>query len=215
MKHPHLREEKKLWKKGYKAVIGIDEAGRGALAGPVLAAAVLFNPLREKELKKQFLRLRIKDSKKLNPKRREEIYHFLQKSSLIKWGIGVVSEKIIDRINIAKAAKLAMERALKNLINLEKKNNKKFSIKSCFLLVDGSFSIKAEMEQKSIIKGDEKVFSCALASIIAKVERDRIMTKHHQKYFQYGFIRHKGYGTKLHLRKYGPSVIHRKTFRLI
>lgn len=205
MKYPDFKEEKKLWKQGYKFVVGIDEAGRGPLAGPVVAGAAMVKI--NKKLK-QLESLKVNDSKKISPKRREEIYKVLIKHSQIYWGAGRVSEKVIDRINIFKATKLAMQRAIKNL---EKKNSQAVD----FLIIDGNFKINFKAPQKSIVKGDEKVFSCAAASIIAKVVRDKAMKKYHKKYPRYHFDRHKGYGTKLHFRmleKYGYCKIHRKTF---
>ena len=194
----NLREEKRIWKRGYKRIAGLDEAGRGPLSGPVVAAAVSVssNFHIPKELKE------VKDSKQLSFKKREELYILLIKNPNLKWGIGRVSEKVIDKINILEAAKLAMEKAVKN-------------IKSDFLIIDGNFKINLNVSQKSIIKGDQKVFSIAAASIIAKVSRDRIMIKYHKKYPQYGFDQHKGYPTKLHrkmIKKYGSCRIHRKSF---
>ena len=128
----------------------------------------------------------------------------------IKWGIGRVSEKVIDKINILEATKLAMKRAVSDL--------EKRSSAANFLILDGNFEIDTQHPQKSIIKADEKVFSCAAASIIAKVSRDRAMLRYHKKYPQYCFNRHKGYPTKLHrkmLKKHGPSVIHRLTFNFV
>lgn len=204
MKYPNLNEEKKLWKKGYKYVAGLDEVGRGPLAGPVLAAAVILNF--KSPISKEFLN--IKDSKKLSSKRREEIYKIIRNQPQIIYGIGKVSHKIIDKINILNATKLAMKRAVDNL-RLKKID---------FLILDGNFGINGiHIMQRSIVKGDEKVMSCALASIIAKVERDKLMVKYHKKYPDYGFDRHKGYGTRLHyemLRNFGPSVIHRRSFNL-
>lgn len=197
MKCPNLKEEKKLWRKGF-TVAGLDEAGRGPLAGPVVACALCF--------KKRVSLKGIKDSKKLSFKQREEIYSLLKKNLDVEWGIGRVSEKVIDRINILEATKLAMERAVKNLkVNPE------------FLIIDGNFGIKSAIPQKLIIKADEKVFSCAAASIVAKVVRDRMMIKYHQKYPYYGFNKHKGYGTKNHrdlIKKKGFCNIHRKSFRV-
>ena len=204
MKYPNFREESKLWRKGLSTVVGIDEAGRGPLAGPVVAGSVIIknkNILCDKN---------IRDSKKLTPKKRLEIYNLLMKSSEIEWGIGIVSEKTIDRINVLEATKLAMK---KSVVNLKKKIKSK---KIDFLLLDGNFKIGTDRPQKSIIKGDNKVFSIAVASIIAKVTRDKIMEKYHKQYPLYGFNKHKGYGTKLHfkvLKKYGPCKIHRKTFK--
>ncbi len=196
MRNPNFQEEKKLWRKGFKRVAGLDEAGRGPLAGPVTAAAVILKRLWKLDFNN------IKDSKKLSAKKREEFYKILTKHPAIKWGIGVVSERIIDRINILEATKLAMAKAVKKL-------------KVDFLLLDGNFKINSKIPQKSIIKGDEKVFSIAAASILAKVARDRIMVRYHKKYPQYRFDIHKGYPTKYHckmIRKYGPCKIHRKTF---
>lgn len=211
MKYPTLQEEKRLWKKGYKRVACLDEAGRGPLAGPVVAAATIVkNP--KKPYGEQSGKLRnldIKDSKKLSPKKREELFKILTNPPAggpqIKWGIGRVSEKVIDKINILEATKLAMKRAVEKL---SKKPN--------FLILDGKMKLDLPISQKSIIKADEKVFSCAVASILAKVTRDKMMERYHQKYPKYGFDRHKGYPTKLHrkmLKKYGPCKIHRKSFK--
>jgi len=207
---PSLREEKKLWKKGFKRVACLDEAGRGPLAGLVVAAATMIKKIDNLTMK-QFNNLKIRDSKKLTPKKREEIFKMIRKNPDIEWGIGKVSEKIIDKINIKNAAELAMEKALKNL---EKKTRKRAD----FLIIDGNHLNSKKLKTRNyklIIKGDEKVFSCALASIIAKVTRDRIMERYARKYPKYGFDKHKGYPTKLHfkmLKKYGPCKIHRKSF---
>jgi len=205
---PSLRQEKRLWKKGYKRIAGLDESGRGPLAGPVVAAVtVLIKPICG--IHERFMQIRgLKDSKKLTPTKREELYKILTSHRQIKWGTGRVSEKVIDRINVLEATKLAMEKAVKNLEKKLKKVD--------FLIIDGNFGINSSIPQKAIIKGDEKVFSCAAASIIAKVSRDRKMKKLHRKYPHYGLDRHKGYPTKYHrkmLKKYGPCKIHRKSFR--
>lgn len=193
--------------------IGIDESGRGPLAGPVVAVAItgqkISLPAGRHEFSKKFGK--IKDSKKTSPKKREEIYDFLKVHPQIKWGMGRVSEKVIDKINIFEATKLAMRKALGELLKKEKKMKKK----EIELLIDGNFGIDSEFSERPIIKGDEKIFIISLASIIAKVDRDRMMLKYHKRYPQYGFDRHKGYGTELHvkmLKKYGPCQIHRKTF---
>jgi ribonuclease HII len=202
MRYPNLKEEKKLWKKGYKVVVGLDEAGRGPLAGPVVATAVYIIPNSELKIPK------LRDSKKLTPKKREEFFRLIVKNHNIKWGIGKVSEKVIDKINIFEATKLAMKKAIESL-------KKKLKRKVDFLILDGNFKIDLEIPQKPIVKGDEKVLSCAMASIIAKVTRDKIMEKYAEKFPEYGFEKHKGYGTKFHLkmlRKYGPCKIHRKSF---
>jgi len=179
--------------------VGLDEVGRGPLAGPVVAAAVLLIH------NSKFLIPKLRDSKKLTPKKREEFYKLIIKNPQIKWGIGKVSEKVIDKINILEATKLAMIRAIKNL---ERKPD--------FLIIDGNFKLNLPIPQKSIVKADEKVFSVALASIIAKVKRDHLMRNLAKKYSKYGFEKHKGYGTLQHrtlLKKHGPCSIHRKSFR--
>jgi ribonuclease HII len=205
---PSLREEKKLWKKGIKRVVCLDEAGMGPLAGPVVAAAVSIIA----NCKLQILKFKdLRDSKKLASKKREEFYKIITKNPQIEWGIGIVSEKIIDKINIKNAAELAMEKALKNL-------ERKMKKKADFLIIDGNHINSKNLKARSyklIVKADEKVFSCALASILAKVTRDKIMERYSKKYPEYGFEIHKGYPTKFHLKmlkKYGPCKIHRKSF---
>ena len=200
-----IQEEKRLWKKGYKYIVGIDEAGRGPLAGPVAAGAVL---ILEKDFKEAHKIKSVKDSKKLKEGKRKEVYLNLIKNKKIKWGIGMVSEKTIDKINILEATKLAVIKAVKSL---EKKNG----IKVDFLILDGKMKINLKIDQESIVKGDDKVFSISAASIIAKVRRDELMEKYDKKYPQYNFKKHKGYGTKEHLqkiKKYGACEIHRKSF---
>lgn len=203
----YFKEEKKLWKKGFKKIACLDEAGRGPLAGPVVAAAVLIKPIRK--IRGKFGRIReFKDSKKLTPKKREEFYNLIAKNPAVEWRVAKVSEKIIDKINIKNATELAMLRAVQKL-----------KIPPDFLIIDGKFLKNNKLkniEHKLIVKADEKVFSCILASIIAKVTRDRIMQKYHRKYPHYGFAEHKGYPTKYHLKmlkRYGPCKIHRRSFR--
>lgn len=194
-----------FWRAGKEKIIfGIDEVGRGPLAGPVFAVAIIVPQLLI--INYQFPK---RDSKKLSAKQREKIYNFLKQSTEVKWGIGKVSEKVIDKINILQATKLAMEKAV---LSLEKKIGKQAEM----LLIDGNFGIGLARPQQSIIKGDEKIFLISLASIVAKVERDNLMVKLHKKYFQYGFDQHKGYGTRQHLnalQKFGLCEIHRKSFR--
>jgi ribonuclease HII len=201
-----LKTEKKLWKQKYKLIAGIDEVGRGPLAGPVVAAAlVIVNP----DINKNLLAL-VNDSKKLTALQRENAFNELTKESNIVFGIGKVSEKIIDKINIFNATKKAMEKAVLAL-------SKKIGKSPDFLIIDGKHKINSQIEQKPIIKADEKIFSCSAASIIAKVTRDRLMDKMHKKYPHYGFDKHKGYGTKTHyktLKDYGPCPIHRQSFYL-
>ncbi|MFA5249777.1 MAG: ribonuclease HII, partial [Candidatus Paceibacterota bacterium] len=204
-----LQAEKKLWHKGFKTVVGLDEAGRGPLAGPVVAAAVAVDYFLLKQAKAgqkrglTYLLEQVNDSKKLTAKKREEIYGFLVKDPFIKWGIAEVSEKTIDRINIFEASRLAMAKAIAGL-------DKRFSCLepgSGYLVIDGNFLLPPKILEKrnmvlagqqSVIKGDQKVFSIAAASILAKVYRDRIMLKLDKKYPQYGFAIHKGYPTKHH-----------------
>jgi len=242
MKYPNFNEEKKLYNRGYKIVVGIDEVGKGPLAGPVIACAFCFRKgdrslasieakLRKTAKLQGFAKFQVKDSKKLSAKQREEIYEIFKNNPDVEWGIGRVSEKVIDKINIFQATKLAMQRAVINLEkNLDKKNEniKNRSVqKKCdrtnfvqgsFLIIDGNFGIDIDLPQKSIIKADQKVFSVAAASIVAKVTRDRMMINYHKKYPDYGFDRHKGYATKNHyaiLNKCGPCKLHRISFNLI
>ncbi len=206
---PNLKEEKKLWKLGYKRVAGIDEAGRGPLAGPVVAAAISFAKaaVKTQDQKLKTILKEAKDSKKLTAKKREKLFKLLTKHPTIKWGIGKASVREIDKFNIKNAAELAMWRAFK-----------KIKPAPNFLLIDGNHIKNPELKKinhKLIVKGDEKIFSCAAASIIAKVWRDKIMEEYHKKYPQYRFDKHKGYPTKLHkklLKKYGPCLIHRRSF---
>jgi len=200
MKYPNLKEERNLWRKGYKNVVCLDEAGRGPLAGPVVACAV--------SLKKEIKGLKgIKDSKELTKKGREKFFKMFVNHQNIEWGLGIVGEKVIDKINILNATKLAMKKAL---IHLKKKG-----LNPEFLILDGKMELDVEIPQISIIKADEKVLSCAIASIIAKVHRDKIMDSYDKDYPEYRFNKNKGYGTYYHyraLKRYGLSKIHRKSF---
>ena len=173
---------------------GIDEVGRGPLAGPVYAAACIFP---------SFEINGVNDSKKISAKKREKIFKEI-KSKSIKYAIGISTEEEIDKINILNATHLAMKRALKNL-----------NIIPDLILVDGNSSPNFGIESKNIIKGDQVSYSIAMASIIAKVLRDEFMVKIHEIYSQYSFDKNKGYGTKFHiesLKKYGSCKIHRKSF---
>lgn len=201
---PNFDEEKILWERGFKYVAGLDEAGRGPLAGPVVAAAVFIKSLPAQVGNKNFLK-GINDSKKLSEKQRDYFYKILTNHKNIKWGIGIISEKVIDKINILEATKMAMQKAVEDL-----------GCKADHLLLDGNFEIKSSIPQKSIIRGDQKVISISAASVIAKVTRDKIMRKYHKKYPQYKFNKHKGYPTELHVRnlkKFGACSIHRKSFQ--
>lgn len=196
-----LYYERKLKKKGFDIVIGVDEAGRGPLAGPIVAAAVA--------LKKAAFKNRIDDSKKLTQASRDKA--FLEIVKKTDFGIGVVSEVAIDRLNIAVANRLAMEQAVDSLIN-KLKHPKSNNI---HIIVDGKLPLRVKFPYTNIIKGDSRSKSIACASILAKVTRDRIMDLYDKMYPQYGFSKHKGYGTKEHrdiIKRIGVSQIHRKTF---
>ena len=185
----------------YQTIVGIDEVGRGPLAGPVVACALVAE-----------IEFPLRDSKKLSAQKREQIYIYLQQEQKVEWGIGRVSESIIDEINIFEATKLAMRRAL---YNVKRKLKKQYRTPD-LLIIDGNFPIHVRTLQKSIVKADETIFVCTAASIIAKVTRDRIMLNYHALYPEYGFDEHKGYGTQYHikmLQKYGPCNIHRKSFK--
>jgi len=204
--------EKKLFQKGWKNIIGLDEAGRGPLAGPVYAASVLLTKKDIQKLKKykNFIQ-KIKDSKKLSPYSRQEIFLFLKKEKILKFHYDYVSEKIIDKMNIENATKRAMERCLKKFNILER------DYKKTIILIDGNriLNKNLKIKQLPIVKGDDKVFVIALSSIIAKFKRDEKMKKLSKKYPLYKFEIHKGYPTKEHkklLKKFGPCEIHRKSF---
>ena len=195
-----LYHERGLKQKGFDLIIGVDEAGRGPLAGPVVAAAVALNTYRFKN--------RIDDSKKLTAKAREKAFPEIMAKSL--FGIGIVNEKIIDRVNILRATCLAMEHAVAALIEKVDSLNK-----NIYVIVDGNVTLDIGFPYKKIIGGDGKSLSIASASILAKVTRDRIMALYDKEYPQYRFVQHKGYGTKQHraiLGKIGPSPLHRKSF---
>jgi len=188
--------EKRAFKKGYREIAGVDEAGRGPLAGPVVSAAVVLPLI--------FPVSGVTDSKKLAPKKRENLYEKIYENA-VSIGIGIVDSVEIDRINILKASLLSMSISVKNL----------HPQPDC-LLVDGTFQIASDMPQKTIPKGDALSVSIAAASIVAKVTRDRLMIRYHEDYPQFGFSKHKGYPTRAHkeaIVKYGLCPIHRQTFR--
>lgn len=217
MIHPNLKEEKKLWRKCYRRVAGIDEAGVGPLAGPVVAASVIIKFKRNSARDKPAQSARscvlcgiindARDSKKLTPKQRKYFYNLIISNKNIKYSVSSVSAKVIDKIGIRRATELAMERCIQKL-----------KPKPDFIIIDGN-RLKPKtlnsIPYTLIVKADEKVISCALASIIAKVTRDKIMIRMAKKYPKYAFEKHKGYGTKHHfqmLKKYGSCEIHRKTY---
>jgi ribonuclease HII len=220
--------ESELLSKGYQFVIGIDEVGRGPLAGPVVASAVI---LRNNQLPKNNNQINsnnqdpnyklwelIRDSKTLSEKQREGLFEFIQENFFV--GIGICDHETIDRMNILEASFLAMKAAITSLkkeISI-KMSNTRYQITDTkyIILVDGNKKIpNLSMDQRAIVGGDKIVKSISAASIIAKVTRDRMMREFHNKYPEYGFDKHKGYGTKFHvdaLIKNGPCRIHRKTF---
>jgi ribonuclease HII len=189
--------EKMYSRRGYHRIAGVDEVGRGPLAGPVVAAAVI--------LPQEGIGERLFDSKKISSKKREELYKTIS-TKAEGVGVGIIGQEEIDRINILQATLKAMALAIGNL-----------PIPPDFILIDGSQGgLALPVPQKPIRKGDRLCNSIAAASIVAKVTRDRMMLECHQKYPQYNFARHKGYGTKEHQRaieRFGVCELHRKTFR--
>lgn len=187
--------ENEYREKGFNIICGVDEAGRGPLAGPVYAAAVI--------LPSDCVIEGLNDSKKLTEKKREALFDEI-KDKALAYGIASADEKEIDEINILNATFLAMKRAINSL-----------SVKPDLALIDGNQKPHTDIEEVTVIKGDAKSMSIAAASVLAKVSRDRFMLEMAEKYPQYEFARHKGYGTKLHYEKiaqYGVCDIHRRTF---
>jgi ribonuclease HII len=192
----HWHVEEQLWERGFTHVAGIDEAGRGALAGPVVAAAVICHP--------GLTIADVDDSKRLTPDQREALYHTIQQVAL-GMGVGFVEASVIDRVNIRQATLLAMQAALQDL-----------TCQADFLLVDGCDRVPVSHPQRLVIRGDQTIGSIAAASIVAKVSRDRYMVTLDRQFQGYGLGQHKGYGTVTHLRaiqQLGPTMIHRATFR--
>lgn len=237
MKFPNFYFEKSVWKNGYEFVAGIDEVGRGAFAGPVVAGCVVFEKqtvTKIKELIKdqELNKIKINDSKKLSAKQRENADVWIKVNALA-WGIGEATAREIDRLGIVKATNRAMRRAIGNA-------NQRLHKKIQYLLIDAFYlpyikgirmPVKSQRRrgkgsvlqnsssgsQKAIVKGDEKSFSIACSSIIAKVYRDKLMTKlgKRKKYQKYGWDKNKGYGTKYHrevINKFGEAYYHRKSF---
>jgi len=188
--------ERMYYGRGYQRIAGVDEVGRGPLAGPVVAAAVI--------LPKDGIGQKLFDSKKISSKKREELYEVIL-SKALGVGIGTIGQEEIDLLNIFQATLKAMALAVESL-----------PIAPDFILIDGPHGLGLPVPQKPIRKGDQLSNSIAAASIVAKVTRDRMMLECHQKYPQYNFAKHKGYGTKEHRRaieKFGVCELHRKTFR--
>lgn len=188
--------ENKLHEEGLQYIAGIDEAGRGPLAGPVVVGVAIMKP-------ESFIE-GINDSKKISESKREKLYEQITEEA-IDWSVGIVTEKEIDEINILNATKKALERALDNL-----------KVRPDRILVDALEHIDTKgVPYTSVIKGDAKIYSISAASIIAKVTRDRIMREYDEVYPEYGFAKHKGYGTAAHIsaiKENGPCPLHRKTF---
>ena len=193
-----LEIEQELWAQGAGSIAGVDEAGRGPLAGPVVAASVIFP--------RNVMIEGVNDSKKLSEGRREKLYDAIR-AQAVAVGVGIVSHEVIDRINIFQATILAMHKAIEDMKG-----------KPDFVIVDGNSFRHETLRFQNIIGGDAKSFTIAAASIIAKVTRDRMMRDFDRRYPNYGFAQHKGYGTRRHLdaiREFGLCEIHRKTFHSI
>ena len=190
-----LEFEQNALSKGYTAVCGVDEAGRGPLAGPVFAAAVI--------LPEDTIIEGVNDSKKLSEKKREALFEIIKEKAL-DYSIASASVEEIEEINILNATMLAMQRAVENL-----------EIKADYAMIDGNRIPQLEIDSECIVKGDAKSMSIACASILAKVSRDRLLYEYAKEYPQYQFDKHKGYGTKLHrelLKEYCPCPYHRMSF---
>lgn len=190
-----LEFEKEALAKGYKSICGVDEAGRGPLAGPVCAAAVI--------LPEGVIIDGVNDSKKLSEKKRESLFDVIREQAL-SYSIAYATVDEIEEINILNATMLAMRRAIDGL-----------DIKADYAMIDGNKIPPIDIDAECIVKGDAKSMSIACASILAKVSRDRLLYKYAEEYPMYGFDKHKGYGTKVHreaILKYGPCPYHRKSF---
>ena len=188
--------ECEAWARGFRHVAGVDEAGRGPLAGPVVAAAVI--------LPRRYRLAGLRDSKLLSEVQRERLYAQLL-AGAIDIGVGVVEAEVIDAVNILEATRLAMVQAVQHLTPTPD-----------YLILDAVVLPSLPIEQRAVIKGDRLSLSIAAASVVAKVLRDRLMARAHTRYPQYGFLTHKGYGTAEHLRqlvRYGPCKLHRRSFR--
>lgn len=190
-----MKFENELYENGYDIIAGIDEAGRGPLAGPVVACAVI--------LKQGEYIEGLNDSKKISPKKREKLYDEITQKC-VAYSLGIVDNNVIDEINILEATRLAMKKAIEGL-----------SVTPKYLLIDAETHVDTDIPLAGIVKGDSLSVSIAAASIIAKVTRDRMLVDFDKEYPEYEFSKHKGYGTALHIQKigeYGLTPIHRKTF---
>lgn len=198
--------ERELYQKGVKSICGIDEAGRGPLAGPVVVASVI--------MPEGSMIEGVNDSKKVSEKKREKLYEQIIEEA-VAYGVGIIDQNEIDRINILNATKEGLTLCIKELEKDLKEKNRGIE-KPEIILVDALTKIDTDhIPYQSIIKGDAKSYSIAAASIIAKVTRDRIMRQWDEVYTEYGFAKHKGYGTAMHIsaiKQYGICPLHRKTF---
>lgn len=193
--------ERVLYRQGMHCVAGVDEAGRGPLAGPVVAACVV---LPQESVSHPF-----RDSKKLTPRQRERLFALLH-SNGARIGVGLADPREIEELNILQASLLAMQRAVMACAEADSRSTPDY------LLVDGTFQVPLAVQQCTLVKGESKSASIAAASIIAKVTRDQLMAEAHCRYPQYGFQRHQGYPTREHreaIRMHGPCPLHRRTFR--
>lgn len=200
MVYPTLELEQQLWKKGIKIVAGLDEAGRGPLAGPVVAGCVVISS------SSQVVDI-VRDSKKMTKKQRDIAFDLIKEKS-DAYGIGIVSAKRIDKIGIRYAV---LEAMIKAISEVEKMLGKRVE----YIIADGGIYLLEDHNMESINKGDLNHYSIAAGSVLAKVTRDRLMEEYSKKYPKYGFERHVGYGTKYHMEmisKHGPCEIHRKSF---
>jgi ribonuclease HII len=200
MVYPTLDLEKKLWKKGFKIVVGIDEAGRGPLAGPVVAGCVcITSPEQVVDI--------VRDSKKMTERQRNEAYDLIIRKSE-GYGVGIVDAKRIDKVGIRKAVLEAMTKAVEETEKMLKQRAE-------YIIADGGIMLIEGYNMESINKGDLNHYSIAAGSVLAKVTRDRIMNQYANQFPKYGFEKHVGYGTKLHMdmiKKYGACEIHRLSF---
>lgn len=190
-----LEIEHRLYNKGYINIAGIDEAGRGPLCGPVVAAAVILP--KDKKIEG------VNDSKKLTEKKREKLYDSIMNEA-VAVGVGISDVDVIEEVNILNATKIAMKKAIENL-----------KVKPDYCLIDGNQMLDISINAETVVSGDAKSESIAAASIIAKVTRDRMLINYDKLYPEYGFAKHKGYGTKVHIeaiKKYGLTPIHRPSF---
>ncbi len=200
MVYPTLELEEKLWKKGYKIVAGLDEAGRGPLAGPVVAGCVVISsPSQVVDI--------VRDSKKMTKKQRDLAFDLIKEKS-DAYGVGIIDAKRIDEIGIRYAVLEAMTKAISEV---EKMLGKRVE----YIIADGGIYLLEDYSMESINKGDVNHYSIAAGSVLAKVTRDRLMEEYAKEYPEYGFEKHVGYGTKYHMEmisKYGPCEIHRRSF---